>query len=599
MRIIVWVKRLLPGVPCLLKEFRSEKRLLARFLLTSIGRTVTAMAVIYFIQAFLYRVLATGSHQSSGDGHEFERTTALGVVVGLLLAAYVLGGLFSYDNKMVQQRLIKRLEMGIMERLIRHLLKLSVPFVDSQSPGDLIQAVRQDIVLFRKMIHAMANILIEGLLVVGLVAVVIWLSPRLSFWAFVAFPLVSLPLALVARRIREKSFEIRKTGYVFFDIILQIMSGVRVLKAFRAEEREAQITIEKGNVYFDEMIESVRLQSIGQVMLESLAGLGVVAVIIIGSFQVLAGALDVPRLFAFLMAARTLHGPIYNIYLAYMEIQAYAASVSRITEMLQTTPRVCEAPNAVPLPGAPQHIVFRDVRFAYDKGEVLKSISFDVRVGQTVGIVGPSGAGKSTLLSLVGRFYDPTSGEILFDGRRLDHLRLDDVYAQIAIVTQDPFLFAANVRENIRYGRPEATDAEVEEAGRAAYVHEEILNLPQGYDTPIGMNGRALSRGQAQRINLARAFLKRASIVLLDEPTSSLDTIAEAEVQCAMEDLVKGRTSFVITHRFSGLRSVDLILVLKDGNCVGFGPPDELYQECTLYREMYEAQRLEEVRGVR
>jgi ABC-type multidrug transport system fused ATPase/permease subunit len=329
-------------------------------------------------------------------------------------------------------------------------------------------------------------------------------------------------------------------------------------------------------------------------MLESLAGLGVVTVIIIGSFQVMSGTLNWPGLFAFLVAARALHGPIHNMYLWFVEIQGNSASMARITELLETRPQVGNRPDAVPLKAAPTVITFDDVSFAYDATPVLKSVSFTVRAGEKIGIVGPSGAGKSSLLNLVGRFYDPSGGAVLFDGRPLDRFRLEDVYAMVAVVTQDPFLFATTVSQNIRFGRPGATDEAVEEAARAASVHDDILTLPQGYDTPVGINGRTVSRGQAQRINLARAFLKEAPILLLDEPTSSLDAIAEADIQVAMDELMTGRTSFLVTHRFSNLRSVDRILVLEGGECVGLGTHEELLRDCPLYRNMYEIQRLEE-----
>ncbi len=590
-----WVSRVLPGVEHFLSVFRSEKRLLVRFVASSLGRTLASMAVIYLIQEFLSDVLGGGNGWVASwiSGH-FGSVATIWIVVVLLFGAYIVGALLNYDNQVTQQRIIKVFEMGIMERLIRHLLALSVPFINSQSPGDLIQAVRTDISVLRRMVRSMANILFEGVLALGLLGTAFWLSPSLAFWALCVLPVGSLPVVLLARRVRAKSYMIRKTGYVFFDIILQILSGIRVLKAYQAEEREAQITVERGHVFFDEMIEAVRLRSIGQVMLETLAGLGVVTVIVIGSFQVLNGSITWANFFAFLMAARALQGPLNSVYVSYMEMQTDSASVDRITELLHTQPQVRDEPDALPLPYGPQLIAFDGVGFAYDKALVLDGVSFEVRAGETIGIVGPSGAGKSTLLNLIARFYDPTHGSVLFDGEPLDQFRLADVYSRVAIVTQEPFLFAATVRENIRCGRPDATAAEVEKAARAAYIHDDILNLPLGYDTVIGLNGRALSRGQSQRINVARAFLKDASIILLDEPTSSLDAIGEAEVQWAMEELMKGRTSFLVTHRFPNLLTVDRFLVLDGGKCVDFGSHDELYFNCPLYRRLYDIQRSEE-----
>lgn len=588
------IDRLLPGLKHFVELFRWEKRLVARFFVTAFGRAAAQMAVVYLIQEFLSNVLGAGQGRVAVFIAAYLGQITLWAVVGLMLTAYLGGALLNYDNQVVQMRIIKLFEMGIMERLVRHLLLLSVPYINSQSPGDLIQAVRSDVTQLRRVIYALTNIVLEGLTAVGLVCVAFWISPRLAFWSLGVLPLAALPIVLIARGIRAKSVAIRTTGYIFFDVIVQILSGIRVLKAYQAEKREAAIAVEKGNLYFDEGIASVRLRSLGQMMLESIAGLAVVTVIIIGSFQVMDGSLKWPGLFAFLVAARALHGPIHNMYLWFVEMHGNSASMARITELFETKPQVDNHPDAVPLKAAPQCITFDDVSFSYDEEPVLKSVTFTVRAGEKIGIVGPSGAGKSSLLNLVGRFYDPTEGEVLFDGRALDRFRLEDVYAMVAVVNQEPFLFATTVRENIRLGRPEATDDDVEEAARAASVHDDILSLPQGYDTPLGINGRTLSRGQAQRINLARAFLKEAPILLLDEPTSSLDAIAESEIEAAMDELMKGRISFLVTHRFSNLRAVDRILVLEGGECVGLGTHAELYRDCPLYRDMYEIQRLEE-----
>jgi ATP-binding cassette subfamily B protein len=206
--------------------------------------------------------------------------------------------------------------------------------------------------------------------------------------------------------------------------------------------------------------------------------------------------------------------------------------------------------------------------------------------------VGPSGAGKTTLLNLLIRLYDPTSGSVMFDGHDLRELRLADIYDRVAVVAQEPFLFSTTVRENVRCGRPTASDEEVEGAARAAYIHEEILALPSGYETRIGVGGQGLSRGQAQRINVARAFLKNAPILLLDEATSSLDSVAEANLQEAIDSLLEARTSFVVAHRLSTLRKADRLLVLDQGRLVGFGRHDELLRDCALYRRLWELQQL-------
>ena len=299
-------------------------------------------------------------------------------------------------------------------------------------------------------------------------------------------------------------------------------------------------------------------------------------------------------LLAFIMAVRALYGPINNMSTYYVDLQVHEAPRSSASPPFlaarSPTSRTARAPR--PRRAAADAVAFDHVGFSYGHETVLHDVSFQVRAGETIGIVSPSGgAAKSTLLEPPGPgFYDPTSGAVRFDGQDLRDVRLADLYAHMTLVTQEPFIFAATVRENIRCGKPGATDAEVEDAARAAYVHDEIASLPQGYETVIGMGGRDLSGGQKQRLSIARALLKNAPLLLLDEATSALDSVAEAEVQRAVERLMLGRTSFVVAHRLSTLRNADRVLVLDRGEQVAFAPHDELLRDCPLYLKLWDTQ---------
>jgi ABC-type multidrug transport system fused ATPase/permease subunit len=273
-----------------------------------------------------------------------------------------------------------------------------------------------------------------------------------------------------------------------------------------------------------------------------------------------------------------------------MEMQRHGAAVEQLDELLDERPEITDRPGARALPERPREITARNLQFASDDIPILEDISFHVRTGETLGIAGPSGAGKTTLLNLVARFYDPVSGSLQFDGHDVRDLKLSDVQKHVAIVTQDPFLFATSIRENIRCGRPDASDGEVQAAARVAEIHEEIVALPEGYDTVVGHGGRALSRGEAQRINIARAILKDAAILLLDEATSSLDSHSEARVQRAVDRLARGRIVLSVAHRLSTLRNASRILVLEDGRAVGLGTRDELLLNCPTFRRLAEAQ---------
>jgi ABC-type multidrug transport system fused ATPase/permease subunit len=338
------------------------------------------------------------------------------------------------------------------------------------------------------------------------------------------------------------------------------------------------------------MVSAERVRSLATVVMQGVAGVSLVAVIVVGGFQVMRGSLGWPELLAFLMAARASQGPLNNLNTAYLEIQRYGASLVHIDLLLREQPEVRERPDARALPGKPSEVSVEGVSYAVGDVPILADVSFRVRAGETLGIVGPSGAGKSTLLNLIARVYDPTAGVIRFDGADLRDCRLNDVTGAIAMVTQDPFLFATSARENIRCGRHGATDEEVEAAARAADIHDEIMAMPAGYDTLIGPGNRELSRGEAQRVTIARAVLKNAPILLLDEATSSLDSWAESRVQEAVDRLGAGRLVIAVAHRISTLRNASRILVLEDGRVVGLGPHAQVLAECATYQRLWEAQ---------
>lgn len=576
-----------------LAPLRWRKRLLARFVLSSLGAAGTSLLGILLVREFLGGVLGEESGLPAAVSDAVPKEAAIWIVAGLLLFTYVLASILSYDNQVTQQRIVKAMELGIMERLIWHLLSLSISFFEKQSHGDLVAALRQDVSQLRQVVLSAANITLELLVAVGLIIAAVAVSPWLALWGLVVIPAVLLPILFIARKTLKQSYAVRQSGFLLSDMILQILRGIRVIKAFRGEKTETRFCTEQGGLYLDSILGQVRTQALARVLLESTAGLGIVVVLVVGGFSVMRDELTWASLLAFIMALRALHAPLNNLNLHYVRMQTYGASVSRIAELLETEPEVAEKPDARPLTRAPERIAFEGVGFGYGDQAVLTDVSFRVTTGSSVGIAGPSGSGKTTLLNLIARFYDPTAGRITFDGVDLRDLKCGDVFDQIAIVTQQPFLFTTSVRENIRCGRPQASDEEVCAAARAAFIHEEIESLPDGYDTQVGLGGRGLSGGQSQRINVARALLKNAPILLLDEATSSLDSVAEEQVQQAIEKLLEGRTSFIVAHRLSTLRNADRILVLEKGVLVGDGPHQHLLENCALYRQLWETQKLE------
>ena len=559
---------------------------MARFAVASLGRAGLTAASILLIQEFLSRVL--GTQQGLAQGISVE--ASLFIVAALLLLVNLGAAAFNYDSQVTQQKIVKAIELGTMERIIRLLLTLSVGFLDRRTHGDLLQSVRQDVSQVRAVVLATASILLELFQAAALIIAAITLSPTLSLWAFILIPVGAFPIYVLARRTLARSFGVRRKGVALFDAILQLLNGIRVIKIYQGEQAEGDRTIECARSYLDELIHMERVRAFARVVLESLAALNVIVVIIIGGFSVMSGSLGWPELLAFLLAMRAAQGPLNNINNGYLEIQRYGASVEHIEQLLQEKPEIQDRPNARPLTQPPLTITADRVGFGFEGNPVLEDVSFTINAGETLGIVGPSGAGKSTLLNMVARFYDPTSGRVQLDGEDLRNFRLQDVYGMLAIVTQDPFLFSTSIRDNILCGRPGASQAEVEAAARAAEIHEEIMAMPEGYETVVGQGGRSLSRGEAQRVNVARAILKNAPILLLDEATSSLDSYSEARVQRAVDRLVTGRLAISVAHRLSTLRNASRILVLEQGQVMGLGTHQQLLATCPTYLRLWEAQ---------
>jgi subfamily B ATP-binding cassette protein MsbA len=565
---------------------RRQPVLLARFAFASLGRAGATAVSILLIRQFLSAVL---------NAHH---TNALWSVVGLLFLAHLVSALLTYDARVAEQRIVTVVELGTMDRLIRHILGLSVGFFDGRTHGDLMTAIRQDVGNVRQIAMSGATMIIEAILALGLMIAAVSLSPTLAFWAFFVIPLAVLPIGVVARKTVTRSLSIRQKSVAIFDILNQLLHGIRIIKVYEAEGPQAERMREQAQVYFDELVDMEKVRAWAKVALESLSGVSMVAVIIVGGFQVLSNTLGWPELLAFLMAARAVQGPLHNINTAFMDIQRNHASLAHVDALLREQAEVRDEPDAKRMLKAPSKITARDLGFAISGTTVLQGVSFEVRAGEILGVVGPSGSGKTTLLNLLARFYDPTTGAVLFDGEDLRRIKLSDLHDKLAIVTQDPFLFTASIRDNIRLGKPSATDDEIEAAARDAEIHEDILSMPQGYDTIVGHGGRPLSRGEAQRVNIARAILKNAPILLLDEATSSLDSYAEVRVQRALDRLVEGRLAISVAHRLSTLRNATRILVIENGVSVGLGPHSELLERCSTYRRLWESQTLDEVARV-
>ena len=569
-----------------LRLLRGRPALVTGFVGASLGRALLTSATILLIHEFFAAVLDDGEGWAARLGVEL----SLWGVVAVLLVVQLATVFLAYESRIAEQRILAVVELGTMDRLIRHILGLSVGFFDHRTHGELVHTVRQDVGYLRLVTMSAAALLLEGLHAVGLVVVAISLSPRLAIWAFVLVPLAAVPITLAARRTVARSWGVRGKSVAVFDMLLQLLHGIRIITIYDARKAEADRTVGQAGQYFDELVKMERTRALARVALDTMASINIVVVIIAGGFHVKAGLLGWAELLAFLLAVRAVQGPLNNMNTAYLDIKRHGASSVSIEALLARVSETRDRPDARPLLSAPRTLSMNDVGFSLSGAPILENVSLRIEAGETLGIVGPSGAGKSTLLNLIARFYDPTSGSISCDGVDLRDLRLAELHGHMAMVTQDPYLFAESVADNIRRGKPDASPGEIEVAARSAEIHDDIAAMPGGYATLIGHGGRILSRGEAQRINIARAILKNAPILLLDEATSSLDSYAEARVQRALDRLTAGRMVFSVAHRLSTLRNVSRVLVLENGRVAGLGKHADLLETCPTYTRLWQAQ---------
>ncbi len=510
--------------------------------------------------------------------------------VWVILALGAAKAIFMVGRRFISGRQALGVEFDLRNRMYAHLMRLSFGFFDRHQTGQLMSRATVDLQSVRFFLgYGLIFFFQHVLTIVGVLAIMLWTEWRL---ALVAVAITPLLVGLAWRYSRVSHPILRDVQQRMADVATvaeENIVGVHVVKAFAQERREDAKFAGRSEAVFDQSVHANRQRALYVPLLAFVPLLAQAAVLLAGGWMVTRGRLTPGEFFAFNLYVTMLVMPLRMLGMWIGQAQRATASGERIFEVLDEREDIVEAPNARPLPPGPGRLRFERVSFGYAPGRlVLDDIDLDVEPGSTIALIGHTGSGKTTLAALVPRFYDVTSGRVLLDGADVRDVTLTSLRRAIGVVAQDPFLFSATVRENIAYGRPDASREAVERAAERAQAAGFVAELPEGYDTRVGERGLTLSGGQRQRVAIARAIIKDPRILILDDATSSVDATTEAQIKSALRELMRDRTTFVIAHRLSTIALADEVAVLEQGRIVARGTHEELLEQSELYREIAE-----------
>ncbi len=518
------------------------------------------------------------------------KVPALVLISLAIVLIALLRGLFSYAQLYITSRIGYQMVYGLRRELFGHLQRLSLSFHKRARSGELLTKVTGDTNTLKD-VFADAALTVTGhvLTLAGMFAIMFALNWELSLIVLATFPALFYALYYLFRKIKASAKSQRKQEGRVASRLNEILMAVSLVQAFGRERYEEERFETDSGQTLEESIRAARMEAAATRAVEIISAVGTWAVVVFGSLQVLRGGMTPGDVLIFISYLTNIYKPVRNLARLSTKLSKALVSAERVAEILEIEPEIQEDPRAVGGAKFNGEIVFENVFFDYGDGKgVLKNVSFTISPGQRVAVVGPSGVGKSTIANLLLRFYDPQKGGILIDGTDVRRYTLPSLREQVAVVLQESVLFGATIRENIAYGKLDATTEEIVAAAKAANAHDFILELENGYDTVIGERGETLSGGQRQRIAIARALIRNAPILILDEPMTGLDVESEAKVWEALKRLMAGKTCLLISHDLRVVADADLVLVLEDGRIVEGGAPSDLIARDGQYRHLYQ-----------
>ena len=562
----------------------ASKFILAMFCMLVVGATTSALA--FLVKPALDEIF-------------LKRNSDMLVWIPVaVIVIYLIKGGCNYTQTILMSFIGQRVVADLRNNLYRRMQMQSLSFFTKNPTGILMSRITSDVACIQGAVsEAVTSLLKDSFTLICLVFVIFYRDWQLAIIAMFVFPLTIYPIAKFGAKMRNIATRTQVTIGSLTTLLQETISGTRIVKAFSMEEYENRRFAKENEHLFKLALKSVSVNAVSSPFMEFLGGIGIAAIIFYGGYQVINGVSTPGTFFSFLTALIMLYEPVKRLTNVNNTIQQGIAGAVRVFSIIDIVPDIINDADAIELPKISRGIDIRNVTFRYEETPVLKNIDLSIKAGEVVAFVGMSGGGKTTLVNLIPRFYDVSQGKILIDGHDIRHVTIESLRGQIGIVTQQTILFNDTVRNNIAYGNIEKTDEDIIQAAKAANAHDFIMNLPKGYDTVIGEQGAKLSGGERQRISIARALLKDAPILILDEATSSLDTEAEIEVQDALEYLMKGRTTLIIAHRLSTIRNAHRILVLANGEIVEEGTHESLLEKRGEYFKFYSMQFKDENRN--